>query len=60
MAPIELKTALNGLGGRNSLEFGTVRPRVKSRAPTKPTAEGMDQTDPHPRPAGKRLARQCG
>lgn len=30
----ELKTCENGLGGQNCLDFGTVRPGFKSRAPT--------------------------
>jgi hypothetical protein len=33
MLSIEFKTLENGLGGRNRLDFGTVRPRFKSRAP---------------------------
>ena len=33
MPPIELKTLENGLGGRDRLDFGTVRPRVQIPGP---------------------------
>jgi hypothetical protein len=32
-AQLDLKTVEIGLGGRNSLDFGTVRPRVQIRGP---------------------------
>jgi hypothetical protein len=41
----ELKTREEGLSGRNSPDFGTVRPGFKSRAPDHVVGEGSHPDD---------------
>ena len=43
MPPIELKPLKNGLGGRDRLDFGTVRPRVQIPGP-RPKSEYESDT----------------